>query len=174
MLYNGCMDAENWKQLPGFEAYEVSDHGNVRRISQGKGTRPMRQLRPCLDHGGRMVFNARKDGKIKQWKVHRAVMQAFCGDCPEGMEVAHLDGDQTNNRLTNLAYATPVENNSNKVGHGTQPKGVQIWCAKLTEDQVLEIRARSPQISYAKLATEYGVSLMTIAQVITRKTWKHV
>jgi hypothetical protein len=174
MLYNGCMDAENWKQLPGFEAYEVSDHGNVRRISPGKGTRPMRQLRPCLDHGGRMVFNARKDGKVKQWKVHRAVMQAFCGDCPEGMEVAHLDGDQTNNRLTNLAYATPVENNSHKVGHGTQPKGVQIWCSKLTEDQVLEIRARSPQISYAKLATEYGVSLMTIAQVITRKTWKHV
>ena len=134
----------------------------------------MRQLKPCIDRGGRMVFNARKNGKAKQWKVHRAVMQAFCGDCPEGMEVAHLDGDQTNNRLSNLAYVTPTENNSHKVGHGTQPKGRKIWCSKLTEKEVLEIRSKSPQISYAKLASEYGVSLTAISQVITRKSWKHI
>jgi hypothetical protein len=168
------MDTENWKQLPGFEAYEVSDQGSVRRISPSKGTRSMRQLKPCIDRGGRMVFNARKNGKAKQWKVHRAVMQAFCGDCPEGMEVAHLDGDQTNNRLSNLAYVTPTENNSHKVGHGTQPKGRKIWCSKLTEKEVLEIRSKSPQISYAKLASEYGVSLTAISQVITRKSWKHI
>jgi hypothetical protein len=49
-----------------------------------------------------------------------------------------------------------------------------MWNAKLTEQDVISIRAKSPQISYAKLAAEYGVHLMTIAQVITRKTWKHL
>jgi hypothetical protein len=168
------MNTENWKPLPGFNAYEVSDLGNVRRVSSGKGTRAMRHLKPSVDHGGRMVFNARKDGKTQQWKVHRAVMLAFKGECPSGREVAHLDGNQKNNRLENLMYATPVENNRHKTGHGTQPTGIKMWNAKLTEQDVLEIRARSPQLSYSKLASEYGVHLMTIAQVITRKTWKHL
>ena len=174
MLYNCYMNTENWKPLPGFDAYEVSDLGNVRRVSPGKGTRAMRHLKPSIDHGGRMVFNARKYGKTQQWKVHRAVMLAFKGDCPAGKEVAHIDGNQQNNRLENLIYATPRENNSHKVGHGTQPVGTKIWNAKLTEEDVISIRAKSPQISYAKLAAEYGVHLMTIAQVITRKTWKHL
>lgn len=127
----------------------------------------MRKLMPCLDHGGRMVFNARKDGKVKQWKVHRAVMQAFRGDVQEGIAVVHLDGNKTNNFLSNLVYDTPVENNS-------YLKGVQIWCSKLTDDQVLEIREMSPQISYSELASAYGVSTSAIAHVVTRKTWKHV
>lgn len=168
------MKNETWKTLPGFEDYEVSDLGNVRRISAAKGTRAMRLLSPCADRCGRMVFNTRKDGKTKQWKVHRAVMLAFKGECTDGKEVAHLDGNQQNNKLENLMYATPVENNRHKVGHGTQPTGEKMWNAKLTEEQVIEIRSRSPQISYAKLAKEYGVSLVTIAQVITRKTWKHI
>jgi hypothetical protein len=168
------MSTEIWKTLPGFEDYEVSDMGNVRRVSSGKGTRAMRHLKPCKDRGGRMVFNARKDGKTQQWKVHRAVMLSFKGDCPAGKEVAHIDGNQQNNRLENLIYATPKENNSHKVGHGTQPVGSKMWNAKLTEQDVISIRAKSPQISYAKLAADYGVHLMTIAQVITRKTWKHL
>ena len=120
------------------------------------------------------MFNARKAGKTQQWKVHRAVMLAFKGDCPAGKEVAHIDGNQQNNWLENLIYATSRENNSHKVGHGTQPVGSKMWNAKLNEQDVISIRAKSPQISYAKLAAEYGVHLMTIAQVITRKTWKHL
>jgi hypothetical protein len=168
------MNTENWKTLPGFEDYEVSDIGDVRRVSSGRGTRAMRHLKPCKDRGGRMVFNTRKDGKTKQWKVHRAVMLAFNGECPAGKEVAHIDGNQQNNRLENLIYATPVENNSHKVGHGTQLFGSKMWNAKLTEQDVIDIRLRSPQISYAKIAKEYKVSLMAIANVVTRKTWKHV
>ena len=51
---------------------------------------------------------------------------------------------------------------------------VVMWNAKLTEQDVIDIRGRSPQILYAKLSAEYGVHLMTNAHVITRKTWKHL
>ena len=101
-------------------------------------------------------------------------MLAFKGDCPKGREVAHIDGDQQNNRLENLMYATPLENNRHKAIHGTQPVGSKMWNAKLTEQDVIDIRSKSPQISYAKIAKEYKVSLMAVANVITRKTWKHV
>lgn len=168
------MNSENWKTIPNFESYEVSDIGNVRRVSSGKGTRAMRHLKPSIDRGGRMVFNTRKNGKTKQWKVHRAVMLAFKGECPIGKEVAHIDGNQQNNCLENLMYATPLENNKHKVIHGTQPVGSKMWNAKLTEQDVIVIRSKSPNISYAKIAKEYKVSLMAIANVITRKTWKHI
>jgi hypothetical protein len=174
LVYNCCMENEHWKLIPDFEAYAVSNLGNVRRVSAGKGTRPMRQLKPVADRGGRLVFNARKAGLTRQFKVHRAVLLAFKGRCPDGHEVAHLDGDQKNNNLKNLIYATPVENNRHKVLHGTQPFGSKVYNAKLTEGNVINIRSKSPQLSYAKIAAEFGVSLMTIANVITRKTWKHI
>ena len=101
-------------------------------------------------------------------------MLAFKGECPIGKEVDHIDGNQQNNCLENLMYATPLENNKHKVIHGTQPVGSKMWNAKLTEKDVIVIRSKSPNISYAKIAKEYKVSLMAIANVITRKTWKHI
>jgi group I intron endonuclease len=48
--------------------------------------------------------------------------------------------------------------------------------AKLTEDQVLEIKAKySPRkYSYGKLAAEYGVDKKTIIRIIQGKTWSHI
>ena len=168
------MEHEIWKSLPGFEAYEVSDLGNVRRATPGKGTHALRKINPTVDRGGRLVFNARAKNRTRQFKVHKAVMLAFVGDCPSGKEVAHLDGNQGNNRLSNLVYATPKENNSHKVGHGTQKRGEEIYNSKLTKEQVLEIRSKHPRVSYAKLAEEYGVFFTTIAGIVKRRTWKHI
>ena len=42
--------------------------------------------------------------------VHVLVAQAFLGSRPEGMHVCHIDGDKTNNNLSNLKYGTPKEN----------------------------------------------------------------
>jgi hypothetical protein len=173
-MYNGGMTEEKWKPIPGFDKYDISNLGNVRRSSPGRGTRSMRPINPVPDRGGRLVFNARRDGLTRQFKVHRAVLLAFEGPCPDGMEVAHLDGNQLNNSLENLSYVTPKENNGHKVIHGTQPMGSKVYNAKLDEESVLEIRSKHPEMSYSKLAREYGVSVMTIAQVITRRTWKHV
>ena len=121
-----------------------------------------------------MVFNARYNGQVRQMKVHRAVMLAFCGDCPTGHEVAHLDGNPSNNRLANLKFVTPKENNSHKIGHGTQPMGEAVYNAVLTESDVRQIRTAWPTKSYSKLAQEFNVHIMTIAGIVTRRTWKHI
>lgn len=167
------IESEVWKPLPDY-GYEVSNLARVRRTEKAKGTRVGRFVKPCKDAYGRMVFNVTKNGKVKQFKLHRAVMLAFCGECPSGREVAHLDGNTENNHLSNLIYATPKENNRHKVQHGTQPKGEQIWCAKLTEGEVRKIRLEYANSSYRKLAAKYGVHTMTIAAIITRKNWKHI
>jgi len=164
---------EQWMPLDDYD-YEISNFANVRRSKASKGTKPYKPINPSNDGYGRKVFNVSKNGKVKQLKLHRAVLQAFCGNCPEGFEVAHLDGNQLNNHLSNLIYATPKENNGHKILHGTQPMGESVYIAKLNEKQVLEIRASYPFLSYSKLANQYGVHIQTIAKIITRKTWKHI
>ena len=168
------MKKQIWKPLADCEAYEVSNFGAVRRVVGGKGTRAMRPIKPSVDAGGRMVFNISKDGTRRQIKLHKAVASTFLGPCPHGCEVAHLDGNQKNNALANLAYVTPKENNSHKVLHGTQPVGEKVWCAKLSEDKVRKIRAEYPSLSYAKLAKKYNVSIGSIVQVVKRISWKHI
>ena len=165
---------EEWKVLPGFKDYEVSNLGSVRRITAAKGTRAMRPIAPCADRGGRLVFNARRDGATKQFKVHRAVMLAFVGPCPDGKEVAHLDGNQANNRLENLMYATPTENNRHKELHGTQWKGEASPQAKLREENVVWIKKNRGLISYSTMAASLGVHLQTVASIAQGKNWKHV
>jgi len=102
--------AEVWRAIPNFTDYSVSSTGRVMRTAGGKGAKPMRIIKQSKDQGGRLVFNASMSGKVKQLKVHRAVAFAFIGPCPEGHEVAHLDGNQENNCVVNLSYSTPVEN----------------------------------------------------------------
>jgi hypothetical protein len=51
--------------------------------------------------------------------VHRLVLKAFVGPCPEGMEGCHWDGDACNNKLDNLRWATHAENVEDSIRHGT-------------------------------------------------------
>ena len=37
-------------------------------------------------------------------------MQCFVGECPEGFVVDHVDGDRSNNKLSNLRYISNQEN----------------------------------------------------------------
>ena len=59
-------------------------------------------------------------------------------------------------------------------GRGWSPllKGVDHWRAKLTEKQVLEIRASGAKQSV--LAARYGVNQPAIHKIKTRKRWKHI
>lgn len=148
--------------------------GCARRIAPGRGTRAGKLLKLTRDAGGRLVFNVSVNGKRHQLKIHRAVALTFLGPNPPGMEVAHLDGDQENNRLKNLIYATPTENNGHKVAHGTQPRGSDMVGAKLTEDAVAWIKRNRGSVTQRAMAKQFGVSEMAISQIFTGRTWKHV
>ena len=100
-------------------------------------------------------------------------MEVFCGPCPKGLEVAHLDGNRENASLENLRYVTRKENVSHKVLHGTAQRGMTHNMHILTDMEVLEIRA-SNNLSTKELAVKYGVSDSTINRITSRRTWKHL
>jgi hypothetical protein len=106
--------------------------------------------------------------------VHRAVAWAFLGPQLKGMYVCHNNGNPSDNRLTNLRYGTARENAKDKVHHKTQPRGTTSYKAKLTEDDVKEIRRDWKNYSLASFATKFGVGIGTIRDVILNRTWTHV
>jgi hypothetical protein len=58
--------------------------------------------------------------------------------------------------------------------HGTMLRGEQIYCAKLTEVQVRDIRRLARVSSHRELAERYNVVPQTIGKVIRRERWRHV
>jgi hypothetical protein len=98
-------------------------------------------------------------------------MRAFNGECPEGMEIAHGDGDKTNPRLSNLRYATRSENQMDRVAHGMSNRGERHGMAKLTAQDVLTIREVIDETQSA-LAKRFGVTTSCIRRVLSRRTWE--
>lgn len=163
---------EIWKLIPGVPGYAVSDAGRVKRLRASRGTRPGHILTPHL--GGRAkcypTVSVRTGGPMKRWRVHRLVAMAFHGPAPTPRsQVAHIDGNPTNNQPSNLRWATPSENASDRVTHGTSGRGELSQTSKLTEDDVLAIRAATGR--YADIAAPYGVDRHTVGDIKLRKTW---
>lgn len=124
--------AERWVRVDGFERYEVSDQGRVRSWIPWRNT-PLPRLIYIGSKGRkehRMVILRDGGGKRTQRLVHRLVLAAFVGPCPEGMEVRHVDGNPRNNHVGNLAYGTHSENERDKVRHGTHNNASKTHCPR--------------------------------------------
>lgn len=125
---------ERWKPIVGFEGrYDVSDHGRVRSHIRWnrKPTPRIMNLTPHVT--GVPYLKVRLTdgvGGHPTLLVHRLVMDAFVGPCPDGLEVRHLDGDPSNNRLSNLQYGTRPENQLDAVRHGTHVNASKTHCSQ--------------------------------------------
>lgn len=62
--------------------------------------------------------------------IHHLVLEAFVGPRPQGCECRHLDGNPTNNILTNLVWGTHVENMRDRARHGTHDKARRTHCPR--------------------------------------------
>ena len=122
---------ERWAWVVGYEGlYRVSNRGEVWSMPRPR-TRGGILKHAITKANGYHWVNPAKDGVQKPRQVHKIVMEAFVGPCPEGMEVRHLDGDPGNNRWApgteeetvaaggNLIYGTHAENMQDKHRHGT-------------------------------------------------------
>lgn len=70
-----------------------------------------------------------------------------------------------------LSWKTRVENEADKIVHGTLRKGTGINTNKLTELQVKEIRRRLAAETGVDLAEEFGVTPSQISSIKTGKSW---
>jgi hypothetical protein len=169
----------NWKVIPGYEDYEASESGIIRRVADNTAKAHKKLpfiLKPRVATTGYWVVSVWENGRLRTRKVHRLVALAFHGLPPSSKhEVAHNDGDRLNPAASNLRWATRRNNFADKVQHGTQFRGVQITVSVLTEDNVRTMRdLRESGVTYQSIADRFGVNQSTCWSAVNRKTWTHV
>jgi hypothetical protein len=133
-------DKERWVSIEGCEGYEISTYGRVRSYWQRKTVRnggnrggfqneivlsetPIRFMKEHLQiRSGRPYYRINKMNKL----TNRLLAIAFIPNPSNKPEVDHIDRDITNNKLSNLRWATRQENGINKVARNESGiKGVR-------------------------------------------------
>jgi len=106
--------------------------------------------------------------------AHRASWEIYRGPIPEGMHVLHHCDTPACVCPEHLFIGTHADNMADMAAKGRAggKKGENNSNAKLTEVQVLEIRASTE--TPAKLGKKYGVTRENIYQIISRKRWAEI
>ena len=181
---------EVWKPVVGYEGlYEVSDAGRVRSLGRAYKMRNSRKpevimdcvrkgriLKPGVTEGGYcQVMLYASDGTKRQPLVHRLVLEAFVGPCPDGMECHHDNRQPQDNRLCNLEWLTHDDNMRLDRRNPGATQGEGSHNAKLTEDGVRRLRAaKAAGDPISPIARELGISKVAACNAANGKTWKHV
>jgi len=174
---------ETWKKIPGFSYYQASSLGRLKTFNWKNAGRE-KIMKPALDNGGylRTMLKRDTDGKFCTIKVHRIIAGTFIAN-PEGKAtVNHKNGIKSDNRVSNLEWATQSENNKHAFKNFLSTnKGESNPCATLTDAQVLEIRKNYQYGKNCKkgktkqqIADEYGTTFSVIKRIVQGRTWKHL
>lgn len=176
---------EEWKNVKGFEGlYQVSNLGRVKALAKEwySGNRnSLRKkeeilLKPCSNTRGYLAVTLSKNSKHKMFRVNRLIAQHFLPNPENKPEVNHINGIKTDNRVENLEFCTRSNNMKHAFNTGLKisVKGEKHGQSKLTDAQILEIRALKGKLFQREIAEIYGVSKTLISNVHSRKTWKHI
>jgi hypothetical protein len=126
------------------------------------------------NHGyGQISLGGRRDGKID---VHRLSYRWHCGPITDGLWVLHHCDTPSCVRPDHLFLGDRPTNIADQVAKGRQTRGERSNFAKLTADQVREIRARyaATPMPYGRMAADYGVTETAVRFVVTRRNWAHL
>lgn len=117
-------------------------------------------------------------GKLKLGRstvsAHRYICELFNGSAPSpDHEAAHSCGQGKNGCINpnHLRWATSVENEADKVGHGTVPIGERNGAAKLTRADILSIRSLQDVACLEDIANRFGISKSAVSLIHKRKRW---
>lgn len=106
----------NLRDIPGYEGlYKANENGDiisveryVKHVKGGVQILRSRKLSKFKNKSGYVTVALSKEGKVKTQYVHRLVISAFKGI--SDLVVDHIDGNRSNNALSNLRYCTQRDN----------------------------------------------------------------
>ena len=178
---------EIWKAIKDYEGkYEVSNLGRVKSLERtSRLNRKIKEriLAPREYTGGYLrVQLSRKD-----FYIHRLVAETFIPNPENKSQVNHIDGNKRNNRVDNLEWNTPLENNLHAIRTGLNKKDREFMIKianfenhkkaiakrrKFTKEQIIEIRkSQEPDTILAK---RYNTSRGQIYSIKHYRTYKEV
>ncbi len=113
------------------------------------------------------------DGRMRL--AHRAAYKLSVGPIPEGYLVCHKCDNPACFRPSHLFVGTALDNKIDRTTKGRSNRGERHQNAKLTEEQIRIIRLEHASgVKRSKLALRFGVLPVTIGDVVSRKSWRHI
>lgn len=96
------IEREIWKAIKDYPNYEVSNYGRVKNKNK--------IMKPYKTNNGYLHIFLSKNGRQKQFLLHRLVANIFIDNPNHLKEVNHIDGNKENNRIDNLEWCTRKQN----------------------------------------------------------------
>ena len=161
--------------LTGF--YFINEHGEIVSKKCNK------KLRFKTDKNGYFAVNlctneltGTKEHKRKTFRVAGLVLREFGDEPPTTMNdptVEHKDGNKKNNHISNLCW---LERNENSKARKKTCPGEKNGAAKLTEQQVVEIKKLLSHSTFtlSEIGELYGVHKSTISNIKRSKNWSSI
>jgi hypothetical protein len=128
----GATCSEEWRRIEGWPGYEISSLGRLGSWHKLPNAKHPPQERRILV-GGKDKDGYRRavlvNGKTRRsLRLHHLVLDTFQGKRPFPEAVArHLNGDLTDNSVTNLCWGTQQENIDDRERHGRTRSGAHHW-----------------------------------------------
>ena len=171
--------SEVWKDVVGYEVvYQVSNFGNVKGLKRNK------IKSPTLNTWGYQTVSLTKPNtKVKSVLVHRLVAIMFIDNFENKEQVNHIDGNKTNNCVTNLEWCNQSKNMQHafKLGLNVNPYGEKHNRSVITEEIYLKcVELREQGLTYTKIAEyvfkEYNIKIgrTSINAALLGQTWSHL
>ena len=96
----------NKESLINYEKYIITDDGNIFSKTRGNYL-SNKNANPYISN-----YLITKNGSDNYLR-HRVIWYYFNGEIPEGMQIDHINGNKTDNRLENLRAVNPYNNTHN-------------------------------------------------------------
>lgn len=175
--YSHIKNWDDWSIYPENTNYAVSKDGRIIRVSDKNSGIAFKELKQYQKDGHYFSVTLFRDGKRRTTMVHKMVVEAFIRPVPKGMHVNHIDGNKSNNVLSNLEIVTPKQNMKHAAENGliTYLHGENHGSSKLTQKQVDEMRSKYVPYKYTArmIADEYGISYKWANTILNGRAWNY-
>jgi len=171
-------DLSEMRPIAGHEGrYSVTADGRVwshpKTFGRG-GPRPGRWLSAGVNSRGYLCVRLFRDGAGHSACVHALVAAAFVSTptSPKRLEVNHINGVKTDNRVENLEWVTRAANvqHAHRIGlHPVRPSPLRL----LTTEQARSIREmQRAGVMQKTLAAQFGVSKHVINDIVRNRLYR--